>query len=140
MSLFNFWTLQQLADELNVTAQYIHHIRQGKHSLHSLEATKVAGRWLVSEQEAIRFLTEYRTPSYYTPQDIAEAIGMTRKYVLDSLTGYGGRKSPRLAGEKRGDRWIVSKEEAERFIGEHVKGDGQGQGQGQETKDWRSES
>lgn len=124
MSSFNFWTLQQLADELDVTVQYIHHIRQGKHALHSLSATKNGGRWFVSEDEARRFIQEYRNPSYYTPQDIAEAIGKTRSYVQDQLTGYGGRKEPRLAGEKRGDRWVIGKEEGDRFIGEHGKGEG----------------
>jgi predicted transcriptional regulator len=121
---FNFRTLQQLADELGVTVQYIHRIRKGDHPLKSLDATKIGGRWVVTTDEASRFLREYRTPSYYTPQDIAEAIGMTRKYVLDALTGYGGRKTPRLVGEKRGDRWVIGKEEGDRFIGEHGKGDG----------------
>jgi hypothetical protein len=119
VSSFNFRTFQQLADELKVTVQYIHRIREGKHPLHSLEAEKIGGRWVVAEEEAVRFLAEYRTPPYYTPQDIAKAIDMTRKYVLDALTGYGGRKERRLAGEKRGDRWVVDPEEAKRFIGEH---------------------
>jgi hypothetical protein len=118
---FDFRTLQQLADELDVTVQYIHRIRKGVHPLKSLDATKIGGRWVVATDEANRFLREYRAPSYYTPQDIAEAIGMTRKYVLDALTGYGGRKEPRLAGVKRGDRWVIAKVEAQRFIGEHGK-------------------
>ena len=84
-----------------------------------MDATKIGGRWVVSHEEARRFIQEYQNPSYYTPQDIAIAIGKTRSYVLDALTGYGGRKEPRLAGEKRGDRWVIGKEEAERFIGEH---------------------
>jgi predicted transcriptional regulator len=117
---FDFRTLQQLADELGVTVQYIHRIRQGEHPLKSLDATKIGGRWFVASEEAERFLREYRTPSYYTPKDIAERIGMTRKYVLDSLTGYGGKQDPKLLGEKRGDRWVVTKEEAERFIELHV--------------------
>jgi transcriptional regulator with XRE-family HTH domain len=119
VSSFNFWTFQQIADELNVTVQYIQRIREGKYPLRTLDATKIGGRWVVSEVEAKRFISEYKSPPYYTPQDIAEAIGMTRKYVLDALTGYGGRKAPRLAGEKRGDRWVISREEAERFIEEH---------------------
>ncbi len=122
MSSFNFRTFQQIADELKVTVQFIHRIREGKHPLHSLEAEKIGGRWVVAEDEAVRFLREYRNPSYYTPQQISEAIGMTRKYVLDCLTGYGGRKEARLVGEKRGDRWCIEKEEAERFIEQHAKG------------------
>jgi hypothetical protein len=121
VSSFNFRTFQQLADELKVTVQYIHRIREGKHPLHSLEAEKIGGRWVVAEEEAVRFLMEYHSPPYYTPQDIAEAIGMTRKYVLDALTGYGGRKEPRLAGEKRGDRWCIGKEEGDRFVRKHGK-------------------
>jgi hypothetical protein len=119
VSSFNFRTFQQIADELKVTVQYIHRIREGKHPLHSLEAEKIGGRWVVAEEEAVRFLMEYHSPPYYTPQAIAKAIGMTRKYVLDALTGYNGRKTPRLAGTKRGDRWVVEKEEAERFISAH---------------------
>jgi hypothetical protein len=121
VSEFNFWTPAQIADELKVSHDYILQIISGKFPLLQLDATKVGGRWLITENEAKRFIREYHAPPYYTPQDIAEAIGMTRKYVLDQLTGYGGRKEPRLAGTKRGDRWVIEKGEAERFIGLHQK-------------------
>jgi hypothetical protein len=123
VSEFNFWTPAQIAEELKVSHDYILQIISGQYPLLYLDATKLGGRWLITEDEARRFIREYRSPPYYTPQDIAEAIGMTRKYVLDALTGYGGRKEPRLAGEKRGDRWVISREEGDRFIGEHRKGE-----------------
>jgi hypothetical protein len=115
----NFWTTQQIADELEVTPEYLQLIIAGKYPLRTLKASKIAGRWLIEDTEAKRFIDEFKTPSYYTPQDIATSIKMSRKYVLDALTGYGGRKEARLVGEKRGERWCIEKEEAERFIGEH---------------------
>jgi hypothetical protein len=118
---FSFWTPAKIADELGVSHDYILQVIAGKFPLLTLRATKVEGRWLITDQEANRFITEYRTPPYYTPQDIAEAIGMTRSYVQNCLTGYGGRKEPTLKGEKRGDRWVIEREEAERFIELHVK-------------------
>ncbi len=126
MSEFNFWTPAQIADELKVSHDYILQIISRKFPLLHLEATKVGGRWLIAEDEAQRFINEYHNPPYYTPQDIAGRIGMTRKYVLDALTGYGGRKEPRLMGVKRGDRWVIEKEEGDRFIGLHVKDEDSG--------------
>jgi hypothetical protein len=116
---FSFWTPAKIADALSVSHDYILQVIAGKFPLLTLNATKVEGRWLITQKEANRFISEYHSPPYYTPQDIAEAIGMTRSYVQNCLTGYGGRKEPRLAGTKRGDRWVVEKEEAERFISAH---------------------
>jgi hypothetical protein len=117
----NLWTTKQIADELNLSVSYILQVIYGNFPLQSLNAQKVGDRWLVPEKEAERFIVEYRNPSHYTPQDIAKSIGKSRKYVLDQLTGYGGRKEPTLKGEKRGDRWVIEREEGERFIGKHVK-------------------
>jgi hypothetical protein len=124
VSEINFRTLRQIADHLEVTPEYLQLIIAGNYPLRRLSATKVGGMWLVEESEAQRFISEFKNPEHYTPQDIATAIGKSRKYVLDALTGYGGRKTPRLTGEKRGDRWCIGKEEGDRFIGEHGKGDG----------------
>lgn len=121
MSEINFRTLRQIADDLEVTPEYLQLIIAGNYPLRHLSATKIGGIWLVEESEAQRFISEFKNPEHYTPQDIATAIGKSRKYVLDALTGYGGRKEPRLAGVKRGDRWVIGKEEAERFIGEDRK-------------------
>ena len=121
MSEINFRTLRQIADDLEVTPEYLQLIIAGNYPLRRLSATKIGGIWLVEESEAQRFISEFKNPEHYTPQDIATAIGKSRKYVLDALTGYGGRKEPRLAGEKRGARWVIGKEDAERFIGEHRK-------------------
>jgi hypothetical protein len=126
LTQLNLWTTKQIADELNLSVSYILQVIYGNFPLQTLEAQKVGDRWLISEQEALRFIAEYRNPQHCTPQDIAKAIGKSRKYVLDALTGYGGRKEPLLAGVKRGERWCISKEEGERFIGEHRKGEGLG--------------
>jgi hypothetical protein len=119
LTQLNLWTTKQIADELDLSVSYVLQVIYGNFPLQTLKAQKLGDRWLIPEDEAQRFIREYRNPSYYTPQDIATAIGKSRKYVLDALTGYGGRKEPRLAGEKRGDRWVIGKEEAERFIREH---------------------
>ncbi len=123
MTEINFWTPKELADELELSVQYVYQIIKGKHPSLTLNVQRIGGRWLISAPDAQTFIEEYRNPQRYTPQDLATAIGKSRKYVLDALTGYGGRKEPRLAGEKRGDRWVIAKEEAERFIREHGKGD-----------------
>ena len=50
---------------------------------------------------------------------------MEKRKTKWNAQSYGGRKEPRLAGVKRGDRWVIERNEAERFIGLHVKGQGQ---------------
>jgi transcriptional regulator with XRE-family HTH domain len=121
MSQFDFWTPQQIAEELGVTTGYISKILGGKSSNLTLTALKVSGRWLIADADAKAFIEKFKSTEkeFYTPGEIAKAIGTSRTYVLYALTGYGGRKTPRLVGEKRGDRWVVEKEEAERFISAH---------------------
>jgi transcriptional regulator with XRE-family HTH domain len=121
MSQFDFWTPQQIAQELGVTTGYISRILGGKSGNLTLPALKVSGRWLIADADAKAFIEKFKSTEkeFYTPGEIAKAIGTSRTYVLYALTGYGGRKEPRLAGEKRGDRWIVDTEEAKRFIGLH---------------------
>jgi hypothetical protein len=126
MPEYGIWAPQEIADELGMSRQFVIDVITGKIKKYSLPAKKKGHFWFVTDTDAKAFIQEVRSPSVkekleYSPNDIAKAINKSRKYVLDALTGYSGRKSPRLAGEKRGDRWIVSKEEAERFIGEHVK-------------------
>jgi transcriptional regulator with XRE-family HTH domain len=122
LTQIDFWTPQELADELELSVQYVYQIIKGKHASLTVNVQRIGGRWLILDEDAQRFIAEYRNPQHYTPQDLAKAIGKSRKYVLDALTGYGGRKEPRLAAEKRGDRWIVAKEDAERFIRQHAEG------------------
>jgi hypothetical protein len=71
----------------------------------------------------LAFIDQYKKPlqkEFYSPQEIAKAIGKSRRYILDALTGYGNREEPRLKAQKKGARWIISKTEAERFIRKHV--------------------
>jgi predicted DNA-binding protein YlxM (UPF0122 family) len=126
LTQIDFWTPKQIADELDLSAQYVYQIIKGRHPSLTLNVQRIGGRWLVSASDAQRFMHDYRNPQHYSPQEIATAIKMSRKYVLDALTGYGGRKTPRLAGVKRGERWVIGKEEAEHFIREHVKREGLG--------------
>lgn len=128
MPQFDFWTPQQIAEELGLTTGYVVEIIGGKAISINLPAIKVSGRWLISDADAKAFIEKYRSTEkeFYTPRDIAKAIGKSRNYVLDALTGYGGRKEPRLVAEKKGDRWVVEKGEAERFIKEHQKGGHEG--------------
>jgi hypothetical protein len=123
MAELEVWTPQEIAGEIGMSRQFIINVILGKTSKYVLNATKKGRTWLISEAEAVAFISKYRNPQkdWYTPNDLAKAINKSRKYVLDALTGYGGRKEPRLSGTKRGDRWVISREEAERFIGEHVK-------------------
>jgi hypothetical protein len=118
------WTPQEIADEIGMSREFVMSVINGKTAKHSLRAAKKGRTWLIADTEAMAFIERYRNPQkdWYTPNDIAKAIGKSRPYVLDALTGYGGRKEPRLAGFKRGDRWVIGKEEGDRFIAEHGKG------------------
>jgi hypothetical protein len=122
------WTPKDLANELGKSRQFVIDVITGKTKKYQLSATKMGRSWVISETEAKTFIDRYRNPKKesFTTVEIAKAIGKSRKYVLDALTGYGGRKEPRLAGTKRGDRWVIEKGEAERFIGEHEKGETSG--------------
>jgi hypothetical protein len=128
MPHLGFWTPHEIADELDLSATFVLRIINNELPYQFIQATKVSGRWLIETPEAERFISQYRSSGktrakdFYSPQDLAKAIDKSRKYVLDALTGYGGRKEPRLAGEKRGERWVISREEGDRFIGEHGKG------------------
>jgi hypothetical protein len=115
------WTPQEIADEIGMSREFVVTAIKGRTARYSLSATKKGRTWLISDADAKEFIDKFRNPvrQWYTPNDIAKAIGMTRTYVMNCITGYGGRKEPRLAGVKRGDRWCIGKEEAERFIGEH---------------------
>lgn len=118
----DLWTLQELADEIEKPRQFLIDIVLRKTQKHVLVARKIGRAWLVSNAEAKAFIERFRNPQpeTYTINTIAKAIGKSHKYVKDALTGYGGRKlPPRLKGEKRGDRWVIAKDEAERFIAQH---------------------
>jgi hypothetical protein len=123
MDRFDFWTPQQIADELGLSTRYIVELIGGKSPNISLPAEKIGGRWLIAGTDAKAFIEKFRSTEkeFYTPADIAKAIGTSRTYVLYALTGYGGRKEPRLVGVKRGDRWVIEREEGERFIALHQK-------------------
>jgi hypothetical protein len=117
----DLWTLQEIADEIGKPRQFVIDIVLEKNKKYILHARKIGRSWLVNDSDAKSFIERFRDPQsecYYI-NTIAKSIGKSHKYVKDALTGYGGRKKPRLAGEKRGDRWVIGKEEAERFISAH---------------------
>jgi hypothetical protein len=124
----DLWTLQEIADEIGKPRQFVIDIVLEKNKKQILHARKIGRSWLVNDSEAKAFIERFRNPQpeWYTINTIAKAIGKSHKYVKDALTGYGGRKEPRLTGTKRGDRWVIEKGEAERFIAEHEKGETSG--------------
>ncbi len=117
----DLWTLQEIADEIGKPRQFVIDIVLEKNKKYILHARKIGRSWLVNDSDAKSFIERFRDPQseWYYINTIAKAIGKSHKYVKDALTGYGGRKEPRLAGEKRGDRWFISREEGDRFIKEH---------------------
>ena len=117
----DLWTLQEIADEIGKPRQFVIDIVLEKNKKYILHARKIGRSWLVNDSDAKSFIERFRDPQseWYYINTIAKAIGKSHKYVKDALTGYGGRKEPRLAGEKRGDRWVISREEGDRFIKEH---------------------
>jgi hypothetical protein len=123
MPELGFWTPTELADHVGKSRQFIIDCITGRTSRYPLTAKKLGRVWVIADVDAQELIQQITKPQkeWYTPNDIAKAIRMTRTHVLNCLTGYGGKQAPRLAGTKRGDRWVISREEAERFIGEHVK-------------------
>ena len=123
MPQLGIWTPQEIADELKMPRQFVLDVIVEKRKAFKLPATKIGRSWAIVDADAQRFIEQVTNPQNltYSPNDLAKAIGKSRKYILDQLTGYGGRKEPRLAGVKRGGRWVIAKWEAERFIGEHGK-------------------
>lgn len=121
MPELGLWTVDEIASELGMSRDFVITAIKGR-SPFKLEALKMGGAWLINDAEAQAFIKRVREQreGYLSPGEVAKALGKSRKYVLDALTGYGGRKSPSLKAEKRGDRWIISKEEAERFIKLHA--------------------
>ena len=115
------WTIQEIAQHLQVSSNYILQIIKGKYPLQTLNATKIGRQWLVNDQDAQEFFEKYQNPDFLTPQQIADEIQKSRKWVVDQLTGYGGKEAPTLLGEKVGNRWIVPVNEGRAFI-EHHKG------------------
>lgn len=120
------WTPQEIADEIGRSRQFVIDVIIRKTKSHQISARKMGRSWVVADGEARRFIDEFRSlqEEFYTPLEIAEAIGKSRIYVQNALTGYGGKKDPTLNGEKRGDRWVVKKKEGDRFIKLHGKNEG----------------
>ena len=110
------WTIQEIAQHLEVSSNHIQQIIKGKYPLIKLNATKVGRQWLVNDQDAQEFFKKFKTPDYLTPQQIADELQKSRKWVVNQLTGYGGKREPTLLGEKVGNRWIVPVNEANAFI------------------------
>ena len=90
MPYLGFWTPHEIADELDLTANFVLRIINNELPYQQIQAAKVSGRWLVEASEAERFIAEYRASGktkekdFYSPADIAKAIGKSRKYVLDA--------------------------------------------------------
>lgn len=122
MPEFNFWTPKQVADELGLSSGYVVELINGKSPNLDLPATKVGKQWLIADKDAREFIEKYRSSEkeFYSPGELAKAIGKSRPYIINALTGYGGRREPSLKAEKQNNRWIISKEEAERFISLHT--------------------
>ena len=121
MPEFGVWTPQEIADELEMSRQFVIDVIVGKTKGFSLSAKKIGRSWVIADIDAKNFIATYRNlnKESCSPKEIANVIGMTRTYVMNCLTGYGGRKEPTLTGKKLGGRWIIEKEEAELFIKKH---------------------
>lgn len=115
------WTTKEIANELSMSRQFVIDSITGR-SPYKLVAQKFGSVWCISDTDAKAFihLVKNLYVDSYTPQQIADEIGKSRKYVLDALTGYGGKKPPRLKGEKHGKHWLIQKDEAQSFINEHL--------------------
>jgi hypothetical protein len=115
-----FWTTQEIADALDRSQRFVSDSIRGR-SAYALAATKFGHNYLVADEEAKRFIAQVQAgdKGYFTPNQLAKAIGKSRRFIWDQLTGYDGKYPPSLIGTKQGIHWIISKEEAERFIALH---------------------
>jgi hypothetical protein len=56
---------------------------------------------------------------YWTPKEIAEAIGRSHQYVINAISQEGKNPPPELAANRYGTHWLIASAEAQRFIELH---------------------
>ena len=119
--LGTFWTTQEIADALSKSRQFVVDAINGKSGQYTLKAVKVNGKWFVSDRDAQDFIEYHRhREKYVSPIFVARAIGRSRQFVMDAITGYGGNRAPSLKAKKQGERWLISISDAKKFIQNQV--------------------
>jgi hypothetical protein len=56
---------------------------------------------------------------YWTPKEIADAIGRSHQYVINAIGQEGKNPPPALIAHRSGTHWLIAAEEAQRFIELH---------------------
>lgn len=120
--LGTFWTTQEIADALSKSRQFVVDAISGKSNQRPLQAIKVNGKWFVSDEDAQDFIQYHRSQeTYVSPIYVAQAIGRSRQFVMDAITGYGGSRAPTLKAKRQRNRWLISTSDADEFIQNQVK-------------------
>ncbi|KAI9129045.1 hypothetical protein [Acaryochloris sp. CCMEE 5410] len=115
--LGTFWTTQEIADALSKSRQFVVDAINGKSTQRPLQAIKISGKWFVSDKDAQDFIQYHRRKeSFVSPIFVARAIGRSRQFVMDAITGYGGSRTPILKAKRQSNRWLISTSDAEEFI------------------------
>ena len=116
--LEGYWTPQQIADAIKRSNIFV--IRclrsEGKRELKGIQLGK-GNSWFIKDVDAREFIRKVQAEDqFWTPAQLAKAIGKSRKYILDAITGYERTREPRLRAVKEKRGWLIKRADAEAFI------------------------
>ena len=119
--LGTFLTTQEIADAISKSRKCVVDAINAKADEEPLRAIKVNGKWFIAQEDAQEFIKRHQEKkSCFSPSSLAKAIGKSRQYVMDSITGYGGKREPTLRATKQGQHWLISETDAQEFIQRHI--------------------
>ena len=116
--LEGYWTPQQIADEIKRSTVFVIDCLkgQGKIALKGIQFGK-GKNWFIKDEEARAFILKVQEEDRnWSPAQLAKAVGKSRDYILDAITGYGGTREPRLRAVKEKQGWVIEAADAEEFI------------------------
>jgi biotin operon repressor len=116
--LEGYWTPQQIADEIKRSTVFVIDCLKGKRKIGLKGIQFGKGKnWFIKDADAREFIRKIQAEDQnWSPAQLAKAVGKSRKYILDAITGYGGTREPSLRAAREGSRWIIERADAEAFI------------------------
>jgi hypothetical protein len=116
--LEGYWNTNQLMEATKRSRTFVTDCLQGKGKM-ALKGIRIGTRqeWYVEDAVAREFIRRVEQEDRRkSPAQLAKAVGKSRKYILDAITGYGGTREPRLRAVKEKQGWVIEEADAEEFI------------------------